>query len=198
VLTPLSFAHIPPPLPRSSRKMLFTLSSLPDFGLRRAPTISTGTLGFSRLARRSIFIVVCTLAGSLNEPFASRASTGRSLVRIASTASGWNVSCRVGYLPPTGSRCPFHGTPKLRLSQVCPRCPAGKSPSFLLLLTVGRDQPHDRATEIVASHPAFFSFKTDPLSDSDDQSNQRPITRRRPIEDRSIRHSRDTGSEGSH
>jgi hypothetical protein len=35
VLTPLSFAHIPPPLPRSSRKMLFTLSSLPDFGLRR-------------------------------------------------------------------------------------------------------------------------------------------------------------------
>ena len=52
-------------------------------------------------------------AGSLNEPFALRASTGRSLVRIASTASGWNVSCRVGYLPPTGSRCPFHGTPEL-------------------------------------------------------------------------------------
>ena len=112
VLTPLSFAHIPPPLPRSSPKMLSTLSSLPDFGLRLAPTISTGTLGFSRLARRSIFIVVCTLAGSLNEPFASRASTGRSLGHIASTASGWNVSCRVGYLPPTGSRCPFHGTPE--------------------------------------------------------------------------------------
>src|SRR6202521_1439992 len=66
VLTPLSFAHIPPPLPRSSRKMLATLSSLPGFGLRLAPTISTGTLGFSRLARRSIFIVVCTLADSLH------------------------------------------------------------------------------------------------------------------------------------
>ena len=65
VLTPLSFTHIPPPLPRSSRKMLATLSSLPGFGLRLAPTISTGTLGFSRLARRSIFIVVCTLADSL-------------------------------------------------------------------------------------------------------------------------------------
>jgi aminoglycoside phosphotransferase (APT) family kinase protein len=47
---------------------------------------------------------------------ASRASTGRSLVRIASTASGWNASCRVGYLPPTGSRCPFYGTPEPRLT----------------------------------------------------------------------------------
>jgi hypothetical protein len=72
VLTPLSFARIPPPLPRSSRKMLATLSSLPGFGLRLAATISTGTLGFSRVARRSIFIVVCTLADSLYEPFASR------------------------------------------------------------------------------------------------------------------------------
>jgi hypothetical protein len=114
VLTPLSFARIPPPLPRSSWKMLVTLSSLPDFGLRFAPTISTGTLGFSRLARRSILIVVCTLADSLDEPFASRASTGRSLFRIASTASGWNVSCRAGYLPPTGFRRPFHGAPELR------------------------------------------------------------------------------------
>src|ERR1700732_2742338 len=26
--------------------------------------------------------------------------------------SGWNVSCRVGYLPLTGFRCPFHGTPE--------------------------------------------------------------------------------------
>jgi hypothetical protein len=69
MLTPLSFAHIPPPLPRSSRKMLATLSSLPDFGLRFAPTFSTGTLGFSRLARRSIFIVVCTLADSLKRTF---------------------------------------------------------------------------------------------------------------------------------
>src|SRR5580704_2255636 len=59
-----------------------------------APTISTGTLGFSRLARRSIFIVVCTLADSLYEPFASRPSTARSPCRVASTASGWNVSCR--------------------------------------------------------------------------------------------------------
>ena len=49
VLTPLSFTHIPPPLPRSSQKMLSTLSSLPGFGLRLAPTISTGTLGFRGL-----------------------------------------------------------------------------------------------------------------------------------------------------
>jgi hypothetical protein len=114
VLTPLSFAHIPPPLPRSSRKMLATLSSLQGFGLRFAPTISTGTLGFSRLARRSIFIVLCTLADSLYEPFTSRASTARSPCRVASTASGWNVSCRAGYLPPTGFRRHFHGAPELR------------------------------------------------------------------------------------
>jgi hypothetical protein len=117
VLTPLSFAHIPPPLPRSSRKMLITLSSLPGFGLRFAPTFSTGTLGFSRLARRSIFIVVCTLADSLNEPFASRASTGRSPYRIASTASGWNVSCRAGYLPPAGFRRPFTARRSLALPE---------------------------------------------------------------------------------
>ena len=120
VLTPLSFAHIPPPLPRSSRKMLITLSSLPGFGLRFAPTFSTGTLGFSRLARRSIFIVVCTLADSLNEPFASRASTGRSPYRIASTASGWNVSCRAGYLPPAGFRRPFTARRSFALPEVFP------------------------------------------------------------------------------
>jgi hypothetical protein len=77
VLTPLSFAHIPPPLPRSSRKMLSTLSSLPDFGLRFAPTISTGTLGFSRLARRSVFIVVCTLADSLRRTFCIKGFNGQ-------------------------------------------------------------------------------------------------------------------------
>jgi hypothetical protein len=120
VLTPLSFTRIPPPLPRSSWKMLVTLSSLPGFGLRLAPTISTGTLGFSRLARRSIFIVVCTLADSLDEPFASRASMGRSLFRIASTASGWNVSCRTGYLPPTGFRRPFHGAPEPHPTRASP------------------------------------------------------------------------------
>ena len=103
--------------------MLSTLSSPSGFGLRLAPTISTGTLGFSRLARRSIFIVVCTLADSLHEPFASRASTGKSFYRIASTASGWNVSCRAGYLPPTGLRCPFHGAPELRPPMVCVKLP---------------------------------------------------------------------------
>src|SRR3984957_12630119 len=76
VLTPLSFAHIPPPLPRSSRKMLSTLSSLPDFGLRFAPTISTGTLGFSRLARCSIFILGCTLADSLTRTFCIKGFNG--------------------------------------------------------------------------------------------------------------------------
>jgi len=129
-LTPLSFTHIPPPLPRSSRKMLSTLSSPSGFGLRLAPTISTGTLGFSRLARRSIFIVVCTLADSLHEPFASRASTGKSFYRIASTASGWNVSCRAGYLPPAGFRRPFTARRSFALPtpETTRGCPAQAEP----------------------------------------------------------------------
>jgi hypothetical protein len=135
VLTPLSFAHIPPPLPRSSRKMLATLSSLQGFGLRFAPTISTGTLGFSRLARRSIFIVLCTLADSLYEPFTSRASTARSPCRVASTASGWNVSCRAGYLPPTVFRRPFHGAPEPR-----PTGPASRT----ILFKGSQDPPHPK------------------------------------------------------
>src|SRR5262249_56748474 len=34
----------------------------------------------------------------------------------APIASGGSNSCRVGYLPPTGSTCPFHGARFLRVS----------------------------------------------------------------------------------
>src|SRR5262249_28980419 len=123
VLTPLSCAHIPQPLPRSSRKMLATLSSLPDFGLRFAPTISTGTLGFSRLARRSVFIVVCTLADSAWPTFFIKGFNRQITLPRCLDCCRWNVSCRVGYLPPTGSRCPFHGTPEPRPPMVCVKRP---------------------------------------------------------------------------
>src|SRR6516165_1852391 len=35
----------------------------------------------------------------------------------APIASGGSNSCRVGYLPPTGSTCPFHGARFLRASR---------------------------------------------------------------------------------
>ena len=58
---------------------------------------------------------------SLNEPFASRASTGRSLVRLASSASGWNVSCRVViFLPLALFTCT--GASALEFATARPRC----------------------------------------------------------------------------
>src|SRR5215467_7614412 len=42
----------------------------------------------------------------------------------APIASGGSNSCRVGYLPPTGSTCPFHGARFLRVSRAPPRRPS--------------------------------------------------------------------------
>ena len=113
VLTPLSFAHIPPPLPRSSRRMLFTLSSLPVFGLRRCSDGLDRYIGLFEAF--SAFNFHCGLHARW---FAQRTfcikGFNRSIARpYCLDCFGWNASCRVGYLPPTGSRCPFHGTPEL-------------------------------------------------------------------------------------
>jgi hypothetical protein len=111
MLTAGSSTYMPAPLPRCSSKMLFTLSSPGNFGLRLTRTVSAFTLGFSRLARRSIFILACTLADPLKGTF-SIAGSGLPIARFASTtASGWSVSCRVGFLPPTGSKRPFMARP---------------------------------------------------------------------------------------
>src|SRR5262245_64224466 len=42
----------------------------------------------------------------------------------APIASGGSNSCRVGYLPPTGSTCPFHGARFLRARGVAGNAPA--------------------------------------------------------------------------
>jgi hypothetical protein len=65
MLAACSSTCLPAPLPRCFLKMLATLASLADFGLRLTRTVSTVTLGFSRLAWRSIFILVYTLADPL-------------------------------------------------------------------------------------------------------------------------------------
>jgi|ERR1700730_6015326 hypothetical protein len=54
----LQFGHLQHLLTASDRLILLSQAAV----FRLAPTNSTGTLGFSRLARRSIFIVVCTFA----------------------------------------------------------------------------------------------------------------------------------------
>src|SRR5215472_5357636 len=100
--------HYPGPPERCSLRSLLFRTSVFDLlrRSRQAHWAFRGLLGvqFSLWSARSLI--------RPGEPSASRASTGRSLCRVASTASGWNVSCRVGFLPPTGSRCPFHGTPE--------------------------------------------------------------------------------------
>jgi hypothetical protein len=111
MLTACSSTYMPAPLPRCSSKMLFTLSSPGNFGLRLTRTVSAFTLGFSRLARRSIFILACTLADPLKGTF-SIAGSGVPIARFASTtASGGSVRCRVGFLPPTGIKRPFMARP---------------------------------------------------------------------------------------
>jgi hypothetical protein len=113
MLTACSSTYLPAPLPRCSSKMLFTLSSPGNFGLRLTRTVSAFTLGFSRLARRSIFILACTLADPLKGTF-SIAGSGVPIARFASTtASGGSVRCRVGFLPPTGIKRPFMARPSL-------------------------------------------------------------------------------------
>jgi len=46
----------------------------------------------------------------------------------APTASGWSNSYRVGYLPPTGSTCPFHGARFLRARRPDKRLGRSDSP----------------------------------------------------------------------
>ena len=64
-----------------------------------------------------ILIMVCVLADSASRNLWHRRL--RALLFPAPrgpTASGWSNSCRVGYLPPTGSTCPFHGARESRVS----------------------------------------------------------------------------------
>src|SRR5208282_197300 len=64
-----------------------------------------------------ILIMVCVLADPTSRDLWHRRPRVMPLpAPHAPTASGWSNSCRVGYLPPTGSTCPFHGARFLRAS----------------------------------------------------------------------------------
>jgi hypothetical protein len=87
------------------------------FPISRRPSSCFNRLGFhiARFEACSVFIL---LRGCLLADPACRTSDLSGFVpvplpaRHAPTASGWSNSCRVGYLPPTGSTRPFHGALK--------------------------------------------------------------------------------------
>jgi hypothetical protein len=81
-----------------------------DGGLRLFRTSSAFTLPFSRLARRSLIVLACALAGRVPSDLLHRRLRPRPLPATnAPVASGWNDSCRKGYPPPSGVARPFHG-----------------------------------------------------------------------------------------
>jgi hypothetical protein len=92
--------------------MLSTLASLADFGLRLTRTVSTVTLGFSRLARRSIFILVCSLADPLKRTF-SIAGLDAGIAPFApTTAFRLERKLPGGLSSSHWNQAPFHGAPE--------------------------------------------------------------------------------------
>ena len=87
------------------------------FAPRLRPSSCFNRLGvhIARFEACSVFILIrgCVLADSALRNLLYRWLRGALLPTLhAPTASGWSNSCRVGYLPPTGSTRPFHGALK--------------------------------------------------------------------------------------
>ena len=87
------------------------------FPSRRRPSSCFNRLGvrIARFEACSVFILIrgCVLADSALRNLLHRWLRVALLPTLhAPTASGWSNSCRVGYLPPTGSTRPFHGALK--------------------------------------------------------------------------------------
>jgi hypothetical protein len=118
VLTRQSLARMSTPLPRRLDPVRGLLASRTNDGLRPFIAGSALALAVSRPARRSLmFQPACSLIPS-RDLLHQRLRPGPLPTRAAPVASGWSNSCRVGYLPPTGSTRPFHGALQISLS-VC-------------------------------------------------------------------------------
>ena len=110
MLTHLSFAHMPSPIPRCPSAVLLSLAFRRDGGLRSFRTSSAFTLPFSRLARRSLLLwparsLVAFSATFCTEGFVRSSCPLRTLrlLPAGATVAGWDNP------PPTGVTRPFHG-----------------------------------------------------------------------------------------
>ena len=93
-------------------------ASVARFAPRLRPSSCFNRLGvhIARFEACSVFILIrgCVLADPASLDLCHQRLRIEPLpARHAPTASGWSNSCRVGYLPPTGSTRPFHGALKL-------------------------------------------------------------------------------------
>jgi hypothetical protein len=117
VLTRLSFAHMPSPIPRRSCPVRLSLAFRSDCGLRCTLTSSASALNFSRLARRLLMLwPLCSLTAR-SGLFHQRLRPPPLPTVNAPVASGWSDSCRVGYPPPTGVTRPLHGALKCKFKR---------------------------------------------------------------------------------
>jgi len=99
-------------------------------GLRPSPfhTAWAVTLPFSRLAQCSFSLwSTCSLIRPRPNLLHRRLRVPPLPAIHAPIASGWSNSCRVGYLPPTGSTRPFHGARKKRAKPMGYHLPTGRS-----------------------------------------------------------------------
>ena len=100
-------------------------ASVARFAPRLRPSSCFNRLGvhIARFEACSVFILIrgCVLADPASLDLCHQRLRIEPLpARHAPTASGWSNSCRVGYLPPTGSTRPFHGALKPRAEFYCP------------------------------------------------------------------------------
>src|SRR5689334_19479085 len=123
MLTRGSFARIPSPIPRCPQPARLMLACRSDVGLRLFRTGSAATLPVSRLAQCSCSLgSACSLIPPQRDLLAQRLRPRPSPARAAPGVSGWSISCRVGYPPPTGSARPFHGARESRVNVQLPDC----------------------------------------------------------------------------
>src|SRR6516165_12413590 len=78
----------------------------------------------------------------------------------APIASGGSNSCRVGYLPPTGSTCPFHGARFLRASLGWSS--HARNPSHQRICRPKDPRIEDRITVIYTSEKMALRFRRRP------------------------------------
>ena len=126
--------------PLTSTPVAPDVARVARFTSRRRPSSCFNRLGvhIARFEACSVFILFrgCLLADPLLDLLHRGLRAGPFPTPHAPTASGWSNSCRMGYLPPTGSTRPFHGALK-PWAMVCNRFAVGAGgPTCNLLASI--------------------------------------------------------------